>query len=95
MLVLGMAGCAQADTKTTTDSKTPAASQQAASQATVEAATTKQVGTTEQAIEEDEEIAAATGHVLVAYFSRTGNTRPLAEYAAEYYGADLYEIIAK
>ena len=95
MLVLGMAGCAQADTKTTTDSKTPAASQQAASQATVEAATTKQVGTTEQAIEEDEEITAATGRVLVAYFSRTGNTRPLAEYAAEYYGADLHEIIAK
>ena len=71
-----MAGCAQADTKTTTDSKTPAASQQAASQATVEAATTKQVGTTEQAISEvTEEITAAASHVLVAYFSRTGNYR--------------------
>ena len=32
--------------------------------------------------------------MLVAYFSRTGNTRPLAEYAADYYGADIYEIVA-
>lgn len=32
--------------------------------------------------------------VLVVYFSRTGNTKPLAEYAAEYLQADLYEIQA-
>ena len=32
--------------------------------------------------------------VLVAYFSRTGNTRPLAERAAELLDADLYEIQA-
>lgn len=30
--------------------------------------------------------------VLVAYFSATGNTRPLAEYMADGLGADLYEI---
>lgn len=30
--------------------------------------------------------------ILVAYFSVTGNTRPLAEYAAEHLGADIYEI---
>ena len=35
------------------------------------------------------------GKTLVAYFSRTGNTKPLAEYAAEYLGATLFEIIAK
>ena len=34
-------------------------------------------------------------NILVAYFSRTGNTKPLAEYAAEYYGADIYEILAE
>lgn len=33
------------------------------------------------------------GKVLVAYFSATGNTRPLAEYAADILGADLYEIV--
>lgn len=31
--------------------------------------------------------------VLVAYFSATGNTRPLAEYLAEGLSADLYEIV--
>lgn len=33
------------------------------------------------------------GKTLVAYFSATGATRPLAEYAAEIMGADLYEIV--
>ncbi|MBR4577307.1 MAG: aldo/keto reductase [Clostridia bacterium] len=32
-------------------------------------------------------------HILVAYFSATGTTRPLAEYAAEHLHADLYEIV--
>ena len=31
--------------------------------------------------------------VLVAYFSATGNTRPLAEYVANSLSADLYEIV--
>ena len=31
--------------------------------------------------------------ILVAYFSATGTTRPLAEYAAEILGVDLYEIV--
>lgn len=33
--------------------------------------------------------------ILVAYFSCTGTTKPLAEYAAEYLNADLYEIKAE
>ena len=49
----------------------------------------------EAVVSEAEGTTKEAGHkVLVAYFSRTGNTRPLAEYAAAYYGADLYEIIA-
>lgn len=32
---------------------------------------------------------------LVVYFSCTGTTKPLAEYAAEILGADIYEIIAE
>lgn len=32
--------------------------------------------------------------ILVVYFSATGTTRPLAEYAADILNADLYEIIA-
>lgn len=33
------------------------------------------------------------GKVLVAYFSATGTTKTLAEYAADIMGADLYEIV--
>ena len=36
---------------------------------------------------------AAGGKVLVAYFSATNTTRPLAEYAADILNADLYEIV--
>lgn len=31
--------------------------------------------------------------ILVAYFSATGNTKPLAEYAADRYNCDLFEIV--
>ena len=37
----------------------------------------------------------ASKNVLVVFFSRTGHTKPLAEYAAEILNADLYEIEAK
>lgn len=33
--------------------------------------------------------------ILVAYFSATGNTKSLAEYAADILDADLYEIVPK
>lgn len=36
---------------------------------------------------------AAGGKTLVAYFSATNTTRPLAEYAADILNADLYEIV--
>ena len=32
-------------------------------------------------------------HILIAYFSATGTTAPLAEYAADILNADLYEIV--
>ena len=32
-------------------------------------------------------------NILVAYFSAIGTTKPLAEYAAEFLNADLYEIV--
>ena len=37
----------------------------------------------------------ANSNVLVAYFSATGTTQPLAEYTADILGADLYEIVPK
>ena len=44
---------------------------------------------------EAEETSADEGqrHILVAWFSATGHTKPLAEYVAEYLGAHLYEIV--
>ena len=36
-----------------------------------------------------------SGGVIVVYFSRTGNTRPLAEYIKDELNADIYEIEAK
>ncbi len=42
-----------------------------------------------------EETGEENSKVLVAYFSATGTTRTLAEYAADAMGADLYEIVPK
>ncbi len=42
---------------------------------------------------ETEETGEKHGKVLVAYFSATGTTKKLAEYAADAVGADLYEIV--
>lgn len=47
---------------------------------------------TEEAESEDEPMHTEESKILVAYFSCTGTTRPLAEYAAEILNADLYEI---
>ena len=41
-----------------------------------------------------DELGTGDTKVLVAYFSQTGNTKPLAEHAAELLHADLYEITA-
>ena len=46
-------------------------------------------------ITDSETIASGDGKVLVVYFSRTGNTRPLAEYLADELNADTYEIQAR
>ncbi len=40
------------------------------------------------------DVPSSVPHILVAIFSATGHTAPLAEYAADLLGADLYEIIA-
>ena len=49
---------------------------------------------TEGQVKEQQETDMAA-KTLVVYFSATGTTKPLAEYAAEILGADIYEIIAE
>ena len=44
-------------------------------------------------LESGEATADGSNSILVAYFSATGTTRPLAEYAADILNADLYEIV--
>lgn len=44
-------------------------------------------------LEGGEATADGSSSILVAYFSATGTTRPLAEYAADLLSADLYEIV--
>ncbi|MCM1193960.1 MAG: flavodoxin [Butyrivibrio sp.] len=61
-----------------------------AEQSSVENQTESQ--NTEPAAGIDEQTA-ESGKVLVAYFSATGTTKTLAEYAADALGADLYEIV--
>ncbi len=68
-------------------------------QGTAEAGTFEQAATTEaetsKQSSEGREPASNTGKtsILVAYFSATGTTKPLAEYAADILHADLYEIV--
>ncbi len=61
---------------------------------------TDDAGRTDHAAEKTDTPAATrapstSGGVLVVYFSRTGHTKPLAEYIADELDADLYEINAK
>lgn len=44
-------------------------------------------------LESGEATADGSSSILVAYFSATGTTRPLAEYVADLLNADLYEIV--
>jgi len=49
--------------------------------------------TPETTVSQQEETEEGNRKVLVAYFSATGTTKKLAEYAADAMGADLYEIV--
>lgn len=44
-------------------------------------------------VDTEKEVGEGNSKVLVAYFSATGTTKKLAEYAADAMGADLYEIV--
>ena len=50
---------------------------------------------TESQTESDTEPTIENGGVIVVYFSRTGHTKPLAEYIKDELNADVYEIEAK
>ncbi|MCM1496747.1 MAG: flavodoxin [Bacteroides sp.] len=79
-------------------SETPEAivSQQEETNEGLDAGTAEQTGGQDSDVEEPadtEETGEENARVLVAYFSATGTTKALAEYAADAMGADLYEIV--
>lgn len=99
VLLCSLAACAgentpsgSAATLSTVDSSSETASESAAtSEPTPTPEPIQTAAPTEEPVSEGEP---DTGtKVLVAYFSATGNTRPLAEYMADGLGADLYEIV--
>lgn len=89
VMALGLASCGRKAEPNSTEE--PTKEQQTASQKTPESEKTEAQTETEQTTDKSE-VAESKQHILVAYFSATGTTRPLAEYAAEILGADLYEI---
>ena len=92
LLTLTLAACAG---ENVSSSSTPSLSTADSSSETSSepAATSEPTPTTAPTEEPVSEAEPDTGtKVLVAYFSATGNTRPLAEYMADGLGADLYEI---
>ncbi|MCM1424312.1 MAG: flavodoxin [bacterium] len=99
VLLFGLAGCASSDANgekgldSPPTQETGESGQQESSDVKAEESSAK---------EQDMEAASGTdgqpmetegGKVLVAYFSATGTTKTLAEYAADALGADLYEIV--
>ena len=70
-----------------------AGDRQPATRAQVAAALLNLAGIKEAGTMEKESEQYKQNRVLVAYFSATGTTKPLAEYAADILGADIYEIV--
>ena len=93
-LIFALAACSgQTDTQTNSPSATSSeapSSQPSATPSDSPQPTDSEP--TEEPSEEPEVTEPTDTNVLVAYFSATGNTRALAEYAADALGADLYEI---
>lgn len=84
ILTLGLVACNQSDTTKEPDSMNPSNPDTPKSEET-----TPQKPTTQEPVTPKPEKA----NILVGYFSATGTTRPLAEYAADILNADLYEIV--
>ena len=85
MLLMGLVACGNTDEKSDTSTEDMVSMEDQTTEDSKE----------ESKISEETTDSKTGANILVAYFSRTGNTKPLAEYAAEYYGADLYEILAE
>ncbi|MEY8390498.1 flavodoxin [Lachnospiraceae bacterium 45-W7] len=94
LLLFIMAGCGNAGAGNGTGSA-PSQTDEQTEQLTdyeQEGSETENQGSEEIVLEPEQEPDMET-KILVVYFSATGTTKPLAEYAAEILNADLYEIV--
>lgn len=89
MLLLCMTACGTSKTIESSSDEIQSRSENASMQKN-EATATKG---TEQSDTTNHPSAESDSKILVAYFSATGNTKPIAETMAELTGADLFEII--
>ena len=94
LLLIIVAGCGSMETENGTESGLPQMNRQ-----TEQTINDEQEGSgtenqeSSEAISEPEEEFDMEAKTLVVYFSATGTTKLLAEYAAEILSADLYEIV--
>lgn len=75
------------------DAPDAAVSQQKETDESLDTGAAEPTGEQDAPAADTEEMGEEIGKVLVAYFSATGTTKTLAEYAADAMGADLYEIV--
>ena len=95
LAVLLLGGCATKESETSRENVPPGTGTVSADEPhpTEKAPSAEDVSPGDEPAQEETQPSGS--HILVAYFSATGHTAPLAEYAAEILGADLYEIIAE
>ena len=94
LLLFIMTGCGNNEAQNGAESTLPQTEEQ-----TEQSTDYEQVGSgteiqkSSEAVSEPEQESDMETKTLVVYFSATGTTKPLAEYAAEILNADLYEIV--
>lgn len=99
-LAFVIAGCAEKNIEAvktpvdTVETESSAAAEQESPQSIPEQVVVHPQASSENQSAPTSQVPLDSNKVLVAYFSRTGTTKPLAECAAEYLNADIFEIQA-
>ena len=94
LLLFIMAGCGNNGTRNGAESTLPQTDGQTEQSADYEqGGSGTEIQESSEAVSEPEQESDMETKTLAAYFSATGTTKPLAEYAAEILNADLYEIV--
>ena len=94
LLFFSIAGCGNSGTKNGVESNLPQTDGQTEQSMDYEQGDSgTEIQESSEAVSGPEQELDMETKTLVVYFSATGTTKPLAEYAAEILNADLYEIV--